>query len=285
MSANKFSQRGPGTNARRGAPGPCQTRRRANDHRNGPWGDKLGSKTDNIFRYCFANIYGLPISVHHEKHDRITNAIKKHEMDVLGLAEINLNFPQLGPNQQWIHRFPKLQTNSHYSTNKHTTSTAHKLYGGTAYITNQATSPKVSKSGADPTGLGRWTWVKLTGRQGLEIRIINGYRPVRDTSNRAGTVYSQHKKYFMENEEYWDPRLAFLDDLEEEIKRWQAEGNLIILGVDLNDNTWTSPEAQRIEQWGLKNALKHQHPTLPPSRHATKTPPINPSTVYGARTA
>jgi hypothetical protein len=264
MSDANFSPHRPGTNARRGAPGPTQNGRRANDHRNGPWGNKLASKQENVFRYCFANIYGLPISVHHDKHDQITHTIKHYDIDVLGLAELNLNFPTLTPNQQWIHRFPKLPTNSNYSINEHSTSQARKLYGGTAYITNPATSPKVNSSGADPTGLGRWTWVKLTGRQGLEIRIINGYRPVRDNSNRAGTVYSQQEKHFMEIGEYWEPRLAFLDDLEKEIIRWKDEGNLIILGADLNDDTWTSPEAQRIEQWGLKNALKQQHPTLPP---------------------
>jgi predicted extracellular nuclease len=101
--------------------------------------------------------------MNHEKHDQITNTITRHDIDVLGLAEINLNFPALTPNQQWIHRFPKLPTNSHYSINEHSTSQARQQYGGTAYITNSATSPKVNNSGADPTGLGRWTWVKLTG--------------------------------------------------------------------------------------------------------------------------
>ncbi len=60
----------------------------------------------------------------------------------------------------------------------------------------------------------------------------------------------------MEVGEYWEPRLAFLDDLEKEIVQWRNEGNLIILGIDLNDNTWTSPAAQRIEQWGLNKRSK-----------------------------
>jgi hypothetical protein len=263
MSAVTFRPNRPRTNARRGVPGPRQNRRRADDHSNGPWGDTLASKPDNVFRYCFANIYGLPIAVKHEKHDRITNAMNKHEIDVFGLAEVNLNFPQLGPDQQWIHRFPNLKTHSNYAINQHSTSQDRKLYGGTAYLTNTTTSPKVADSGADPTGLGRWTWVQLTGRRGLSIRIISGYRPVKDSTNRAGTVYSQHEKYFMDIGAYGEPRLAFLDDLETDILRWQAEGNLIILGLDLNDNTWTGAETLRIEQWGLKNALKHQHPHLP----------------------
>jgi hypothetical protein len=156
-------------------------------------------------------------------------------------------------------------------TNTHSTSQARKLYGGTAYLTNTATSPKVADSGANPTGLGLWTWVKLTGRRGLAIRIINGYRPVKDSTNRAGTVYSQNEKYFMDIGEYWEPRLAFLDDLEKDIIRWQDAGNLNILGLDLKDNTWTGAETQRIKQWGLKNALKQQHPHLHPFHVAATT--------------
>jgi hypothetical protein len=184
MSAVKFRPNRTHITARRDVPGPNQTRRQANDRSNGPWGDTLASKPNSVFRYCFANIYGLPIAVNHEKHDRITNTMNKHEIDVFGLAEVSLNFPQLSPDQQWIHRFPKLKTNSHYATNKHSTSQDRKLYGGTAYLTNTAASPKVADSGADPTGLGRWTWVKLTGRRGLAIRIIIdaesvfGYQPL-----------------------------------------------------------------------------------------------------------
>jgi hypothetical protein len=150
MSAVKFRLNRTGTTARRGVPGPNQTRRRANDRSNGPWGDKLASKPTNVFGYCFANIYGLPIAVNHEQHDHITNTMNKHEIDVFGLAEVNLNFPKLGPNQQWIHRFPKLKTNSHYATNKHSTSQDRKLYGDTAYLTNTATSPKVARQRRRP---------------------------------------------------------------------------------------------------------------------------------------
>jgi hypothetical protein len=39
----------------------------------------------------------------------------------------------------------------------------------------------------------------------------------------------------MEVGEYGEPRLAFLDNLEKDIIRWKNEGNIIILGADLND--------------------------------------------------
>jgi hypothetical protein len=173
----------------------------------------MNKKRNSDFRYCFVNISGLPISMTHEKQDLITQTIENYEIDVLGLAEINLNLSRLDPHQQWQHRFSRLKTNSHCSTNTHSTSTDRVLFGGTAYLTNETTSHKVSQKGSDTTGLGRWTWLKLTGRQGITVRIINGYRPVADTSNRAGTVYSQQQKYFQDDGNAREPRLAFLEDL------------------------------------------------------------------------
>jgi hypothetical protein len=44
---------------------------------------------------------------HHEKHDQIINAIQKHKIDVMGLAELNINLTRLGPRNQWKDRFKK----------------------------------------------------------------------------------------------------------------------------------------------------------------------------------
>jgi exonuclease III len=182
--------------------------------------------------------------------------MEKHKMDVLGMAEININFKKVGPTQQWKDRFKKLRTNSHCATNEHTTSNEKRVFGGTAYLTSAAASHKVEKKGADPTNLGRWSWALLTGRQGIKTRIINGYRPIHDTTNRVGTVYSQQQKYFTDAKISKEPRQAFLDDLKQHVEQWRNQGENIILGLDLNDDTWDSDAASQIEAWGLLNALK-----------------------------
>jgi hypothetical protein len=185
-------------------------------------------------------------------------------MDLLGLAEINLNFKQMIPSEQWKHRFGKLKTASKCATNIHTTSTDRRVFGGSAFLSNQETSHKIEESGIDPLELGRWTWTLLTGRQGIKTRIIHGYRPVADHSNRAGSVYSHQEKYFYAQGQYREPRQAFLDDLGKAITQWKSKGNLIILGLDLNANSWNGPDAETILSWGLVNALQQQHPTLEP---------------------
>jgi hypothetical protein len=241
MSESKFSPNRTRTQARRGGQGPNLNQRRARDRSNGPWGSRLVNKPDSAFRYGFLDICGLPVDAYHAKHKLLTQCTTKHSIDLIGLSELNLNFPAITPSHQWMHRFPFQRTCSHYATNVHSTSKDRRLYGSTGFLTGQpSTSQKVEAKGNDPLGLRRWTWTLLNGRQGIKIRIIQGYRPVIDTTNKASSVYSQHERYFYDAGAYREPRNAFLDNLGQAIKTWQSDGNLIILGLDLNEDTGTA---------------------------------------------
>jgi hypothetical protein len=70
------------------------------------------------------------------------------------------------------------------------------------------------------------------------------------------------------------------------VTQWKDNGELIIIGLDINENAWDNDEASQIESWGLVDALKEQHPeTYRKSPPATKIPKTNLSTVYGAHPA
>jgi hypothetical protein len=147
--------------------------------------------------------------------------------------------------------------------NQYTYNKIKQVYGGTAYLTTKSTSNRVEAKGEDTHDLGRWTWALLSGRRGMKTGIISGYHPVPDPSNKTATVFSQHEQYFYDQGNERNPRQAFIEDLGEQITKWKEDGNLIILGLDLNDNAWTSEAAQMIELWGLLNIHTTQHPNLP----------------------
>jgi hypothetical protein len=50
-------------------------------------------------------------------------------------------------------------------------------------------------SGADTSGLGRWVWTLLAGKNNIKLRVISRYRPNPDATDRTGTVYSQHERH------------------------------------------------------------------------------------------
>jgi hypothetical protein len=205
------------------------------------WGDTLTlPKPPNTFRFIFQNIQGLLINPQSHKHQQIATAIKETKADVFGMAELNLNFGILGPSYQWTERFRQMpRIHSIHSVNRHDSSTKRSLFGGTAQISTGACSHRVIKSGSDETGMGRWVWTLYAGRNNMQLRVISGYRPNPDHHDRPGTVYSQQERYLRSIQDNPDPRRAFIKDLETGLKKWMNERNLILIGMDANDNVRT----------------------------------------------
>lgn len=234
-------------------------------HNNGPWGDPLRppGNTNRDFRVAFLNVNGLPVAINHEQYQHITDAIHTMSIDVLGIQELNLNLHNLPPASQWRRRFLDPRIYSFSAVNSHSTSREQRLFGGTALFLSRTVIPRRTDSGIDLSGLGRWSWVLVTGRQGINTRIVSGYRPVRDFSNRPGTVYSQHEKYFYDQGNPREPRQAFLDDLGSLLRIWIDQGEQIILGMDVNEFIFSPTISQWTQTLGLIPALTHQHPALP----------------------
>ena len=216
-------------------------------------------KTPNNFRLCFQNINGLPVEAKNEKHQLLLSSMKEIQADYFGMIELNVNFNCIHPNSMWRERF-KIQQHTHHVYNQHSTSTAKKLYGGVGAILSDNATHRCLESGEDPSGLGRWTWSKLQGKGGMILRIVTAYRPIADQSNRPGTVFSQQEKYFAEQNQIRNPRSAILEDLGRHIQKWIRQQEQIIMGIDLNEDTWDSSAAETIENWGMKNILKQHHP-------------------------
>ena len=59
----------------------------------------------------------------------------------------------------------------------------------------------IISSGLDPSGLGRWCWIRLKGKDNTNIQLISAYRPVKNTRD-SNSVYSQQKWYFESNNLY-----------------------------------------------------------------------------------
>ena len=159
------------------------------------WADILSlPKPEEIFRYIFQNIQGLPVNPRGHKHTLISTAIHDTGANVFGLAKLNLNFKMLGPTSQWTERFRHLRRNhSVHTYNQHNSSQSNLLYGGTAQIATGACSHRALSSGADKSGMGRWVWTLFLGKNNTRLRVISGYRPNPDTQDRPGLVYSQQE--------------------------------------------------------------------------------------------
>jgi hypothetical protein len=123
---------------------------------------------------------------------------------------------------------------SYNKTKLHQTKTIQ--HGGVGICTTDEGVHRVLSTNHDPSGLGRWAWVRLQGKAGRTIRIITAYRPC--GASGKGAVWEQHQRHFgiQEPNHVINPRLQFLTDLSTAINAWQSAGDYLILGMDANED-------------------------------------------------
>lgn len=59
--------------------------------------------------------------------------------------------------------------------------------GGTVTILRGELTAYVKDSGVDPSGLGRWSWYLLQGKEGFSTRVITAYTPCGSAASRKKT--------------------------------------------------------------------------------------------------
>jgi len=187
------------------------------------------------------------------------------ELDYLGMQEINLNLHRLPATKQWKDRWKMLpRHHTSAATNKHFNPDRRRKHGGVGQLVHPKLSHQIMKTDEDPTGLGRWIWARFRGRDGITLRIVCACRPVQDTTANPGTVYSQQETHFLRQGQHQDPRHALLQDLRDEVDKWKRDGDLLILGMDANENARQGFPANWARSAGLVDALQQKHPHLPP---------------------
>ena len=92
-------------------------------------------------------------------------------------------------------------------------------------------------SGRDGSGLGRWVVMTLRGVS--TTRIVCGYNPCGNDKPNSGTVYHQHRRYWLEKRRCATcPRVKFKEDLLTQLKQWRANGDKLIVCLDSNENIY-----------------------------------------------
>ena len=125
---------------------------------------------------------------------------------------------------------------------------------------------RISGSGADERGLGRWSWLLLKGKDKVQIRVITAYQPnLSKMVTQCGSVYSQQRIQLLATNEEKCPLEVFRNDLIKQIKSWIKMKNKIILMIDANENVRTGPLSTALENLGLKSAVRSKHGNFCPA--------------------
>ena len=69
--------------------------------------------------------------------------------------------------------------------------------GGTAMAAIGTMALNVTATGADPTGLGRWTWMAFQNKEQRITRVVTIYVPNYVDGRKLNSVYQQQKRYLL----------------------------------------------------------------------------------------
>jgi len=253
--------------------------------------DEHGNRTTNrtkpndVYRVASRNSDKLqthiPPGHRHEstlsKDKQIADEITKLGADCYCHQEHGINWDLIPAEDQWRDRTRNIMPihTAYFGYNKTEPKPSQEKvqWGGTGIFAMQRTIPKIIDNDVDPSGLGRWTWIKLQGKQGHHVRIISAYRPCTASKQSAGnTVYEQHKRHFIRSgTPDREPRQAFLEDIAIEIKTWQTEGDHIILCMDANDDVRKGAIYETfVDELHLQEAILTKHHSFSPPATCNK---------------
>lgn len=236
------------------------------------YGDKITkNKHKDILQVGFININGLPSFNEHMKNERIFAALKDNSFDVIGMAEINKNWGRIDLEQSWRSRMQPWWESSKTVQLYNIQDCGQSDFqpGGTITHSINRCTHKIRTSGTDPTGLGRWSWIRFQGSHNITLTIITAYQPCKPSwATGVNTNYVQQIRYFDELEEDRDPRQALLQDLGKFIIECHNNNDQIVLMMDANEEVSTPSFSNWVQQHGLEDLItRDRDDVIPPTYH------------------
>jgi hypothetical protein len=129
---------------------------------------------------------------------------------------------------------------------------------------------RVTGKGDDTSGLGRWTWTTLRGKNNHKLTIISAYRPNPPSAGVMG-VYAQQAKYFNSIGRDMCPRNAFIIDLKQDLSLLMEAGHHVILMLDSNEDMRRGPVSQALQDLQLQEVILERHGLNAPSTYRCNT--------------
>ena len=144
-----------------------------------PWGHKMITKPPHTTRILAININGIGVKRSNEKCKSLRMWIQKNKVDVTCISETNVNWSKVRSMhtlwdriKQWFeHRVLGVA----YNTRQRIIGKEKKQQGGTATLLKDKVAHRHRDNGFDTTGLGRWSWVRISGKQGCTTRFVTVY--------------------------------------------------------------------------------------------------------------
>jgi hypothetical protein len=183
--------------------------------------------------------------------------VSRHRFDAFGLAECNLFWKKMAISDRLPERTRGWWESIHLSTasyEKYPAPTASQYGGVSLWSLNKAAHRVASSGQQDLSGLGRWAWTWYRGCNGISLRRITAYRPVRNTTG-AMSVWNQQRSSFDTKDDDRCPRDIFISDLLTEVTTRLESGDQLVLAMDANEDICVGPLMAALAAVGLQEVI------------------------------
>ena len=280
-----------------GPSSPLVTERLSQDpgsltHPTDTWGDPVQPflAPESVLRLVSLNVSGLPANPSSLKYQDLQAFLYDYSVDILCLSELNLAWHCLPEESHFSHvtRQWFRSAASVVAWFRDRSLTSPFQHGGVGILVRDSHTGRICGRGEDPSGLGRWVWLRLRGHRGSHVRIFSAYRPVHNPRD-PGSVWSQHWDFLLASDPPRDcnPRQAFLTDLSAALQTAYAAGDQILVALDANEPTLWQPGNvvdTAFSHTSLQDMHRSRHDdaTTAPPTHNRGSRPID--AIYGSDT-
>jgi hypothetical protein len=204
-----------------------------------------GSKQEGTVRLLYENLNGILSMISgNDKLEKAKQLILELEADIVCYNEHRLNLRNKHNKNGFSQMFRggEAEIRSIAAHNVHESKEAGRTQeGGTAMLLFGALIEyyNFEVSGKDESGLGRLVAMVFEGENGLRTRVVCGYNACYNNKKESKTSYQQQRRYFITKEkDLTCPRTWFRTDLVEQLEKWRAEGDRLIVCLDVNEDIY-----------------------------------------------
>ena len=200
----------------------------------------------------------------------------QQQYDIIAINETNKNWKLIPHEQRPWRTLTGIWQSVHINMNHNTMDLVADKFqpGGTGVISTNSYAHRVMEKGKDSSGLGRWSYTKYRGKDGMNLVVISVYRPVVNTSGESpNSTWNQHKRHFSGIGLDINPREKLLQDLGQQMRNWYREGSQLIVFMDANEYILSPQLSQFFQQFQMNEAILKQHADkkAPPTRYPGST--------------
>ncbi len=234
----------------------------ANDY----YGNPLGPKAEGHMRILLQNPNKISAQNDFVDFQYICQRMLAHDVDIFGLSETGIDWKQGYPRNRCVNIMKDFWPHSRLvGSTSDTLSETVVQYGGTCTAVTGKWTGRIESSGSDPHGMGRWSYVRLNGKNGRRVTIVTVYQVCANQSvNSAGakTAYMQQWNILRQaGIEDPNPRQSFSKDLDAFLTPLQEAGDELLIMGDLNEHLGDTTSGMNavVAKFGLVDSTSYHH--------------------------